>query len=201
MEKRRQIMSIFLVCFMLFASVLNVSAEEKEPIFLNTGNEVLEFETEADYENYLSIQDMWKTRSYNETKVTVVWTSRENYVFLAYHLNTPNWTTASSYNESYSSSHTLSGSYSKGGYSFSYSTTESKGMSISIPANSRYESKIGVWGDMNLTRSKYEVTNIQSGITTTYYVNTGTVLSKSRTAIYKNYGTNFFTNKARTDSR
>lgn len=199
--KKKKIVSIFLACFMLFASGLNVSAEETKPIFLNTGNEVLEFETETDYENYLSIQDMQKSRSYNDTKVTVVWTGRENYAFLAYHINTPNWTTASSYKEEYSTSHTLSGSYSKNGYSFSYSTTENKGMAISIPANSRYESRIGIWGDLSLKRSKYVVTNIQSGITTTYYINTGTVLSKTRTAIYKNYGNDFFINKARTDSR
>lgn len=101
-------------------------------------------------------------------------------IFLAYHPLTPNWSLASQYTETTSQSYTLgfsvlpvNGQY--GGVNINGSVSLSRGMSVTMPADPKRPSKIGLYAKVSYQRVL--IRNYSSGkLVKEYYINQGTVV-------------------------
>ena len=117
-------------------------------------------------------------------KYTTIYNVPKYYVWVGYHPLTPYWAKASQYVISTGSSYTISGSYTYKNYLFSITVNNNVSLAIYLPADASKYSKIGVYADVKLIRTKVDVYDYDVYMST-YYVNSTYVSNYYIETVYK----------------
>lgn len=120
-------------------------------------NNVIFFESEEaqiDYNNSKESLSRAGTDGYT-TVPSKVSSTRETNHWVGYHSGTKAWAPASQYTLSKGTTWSVSGSYTYSGINVSTGFSYSVSVATTIPADSKRESRLGVWGDFTFTKNKY----------------------------------------------
>lgn len=162
-----------------------IQAKETGTYTYSTGNLVYEFPDKNSYDYFMEhyhTNDVVTYATYNQ--YTTVYSIPKYNVWVGYHPLTPNWSYASSYTVTTGKSYSVNGSYTYNGVAFAINVDCTRSVAITYPADASRASKLGVWADVKLIRTKVDVYDNGTYLNT-YYVNSTAVMEKYIGAVYK----------------
>ena len=126
---------------------------------IDENGDTIIFENQEDYDFYIKYENPNKimSRDYSTGttwKTTITNSTNKNKLWVGYHSGTTNWAKASSYTLTKNKTYSVSGSYNYSGTTMNTGFSYSKGISTTIPADSKKYSKLGIWGDFTFRTIK-----------------------------------------------
>lgn len=111
----------------------------------------------------------------NKTRETLISSKTFSSKFIGYNPLTPSWSYASSYTISKGKSLSFSAGYTYDGTSATLSVTNSYGVAVTLPANSKKSSRLAAKADVTVGRYKVELYNGNTVLKTFYTLRTSKV--------------------------